>query len=168
MLYRLNLSIESASYIQLLGTSPANFSGRSLIDKWGEMPCKLVEGELVDFLYCSPGALACTGRVRDILMETLAGEVEFLPIITSSDRCFFIMNVLSVQSCLDVDASSVEMLPSGRIYGINKCILRESCVQAKYLFKIDLLPSYAVFCSDNFRGLVVQHNFTGIIFDPAS
>jgi len=170
--------IRHAGSYQYLGTLNEDesqkfplFNGKSLRDKWKDIPTQLfteehmnLDGDFPYFLY--GGVLVCSARAWDHLKSLISNEVEHFQLncVNCTDRSFYALNVLNVIDCLDYSRSKIDHFKTGRIKSIQNMTFLPNCYRSTNIFKIPEWILSDVFVTQEFKATVEHNNLKGLIF----
>jgi hypothetical protein len=105
-------------------------------------------------------------RAINELKSLIKKEVEFLPLLPVERRKYYLINVIDVVDCLDLDNSVVKKTPDDKlIILVNRYSLFESKLRGKNIFKIAGMELKRPFVSDLFKEKVENSGLTGFQFD---
>ncbi|NEW04643.1 hypothetical protein GK047_01210 [Paenibacillus sp. SYP-B3998] len=141
------------------------FKGNSLKEAWNiyEMIVEK-EGEHSDFPYANLGTVMASERVRNLLIEKLQNNIEFLQVTTPIGSHYFI-NVINKLDCIDHDNSLAKRYSDGMLDEYTNLSLLEDKLQDQYIFKIyvpeinDVL--FKTYVTDKFKSILEGNNLTG-------
>ena len=152
-------------------------SGRRFKPKW---PAKLVlylnggDGPIADYIGNAPGFCIMSARMLAAVKPLVEGmcEVFEAPLVDGNDerllRGFYIVNVLNVIDCVDLNKSLVSRDQNGRVRHLNHPSLDYSKIpESSHLFRVlgpDRYPDSRLFVSDVFAQELSGKGFTGIGF----
>lgn len=127
-----------------------------------------------DFTYVGAGILAFNEKIKlDIdVYEILEMSGEILPIKLEDGENAFLLNIMSCQNVLDKAKTQFRKAPSsGRITGIVKYAFHSERFCESRIFKIPDTSLVEILVRDdgtdnlNFRQLVLERGYTGLIFE---
>ncbi len=110
---------------------------------------------------------ACSDRARQTIEPLVAGQVEFLPLVTPLGP-YWEMNLQRL-NCLDEERSEVDYLyPEERkkIFKVLRYAFHWDRLEGQHIFWIDVLGTAVTFVSDEFKRVVEENSLTGLLFYP--
>jgi hypothetical protein len=93
----------------------------------------------------------------------LAQNGDLLPVLTDGGT-YYVFNMPTFLSALDVGRSSIDRLPSGLAKWITCDAFRPECV-TRPIFRLEILPSNT-YVTDAFAAAVAAHRLTGFVLTP--
>lgn len=141
------------------------FEGQHLSDSWKILDMEVHGGAgrdlLPDFPFHDHGILCCKSALLEILLPLIENEIEVLR-LPMENHDYSLLNVVNVMDVLDKPKCHFELFKSGDVKRIYKYAFREELLKDTYIFKTPELTVTDIYCTDAFRDLVMQHNWTGL------
>ncbi|MFD2611582.1 imm11 family protein [Paenibacillus gansuensis] len=89
-------------------------------------------------------------------------EIQLLDVFNGKEK-FYILNVINLIDCLDMDKSKIEYFSSGRIMEVVSYSFKPDLIKESYLFKVPQYPS-KIFATDRMKKLVESTDLIGYKF----
>lgn len=144
---------------------------RQVLQTWTPLEVYSPEPHLPapDFWHLTVGSFAVSERVAKVIRPVVGGDCEFLPLLHGTDR-LYLVNVLRCIDCLDYSKTKWKWDKTGSVQmGIERYAFVNDRLESVGLFKIpESARTRIFFCEVNetgFRSLVIEHGFTGLLFD---
>lgn len=143
------------------------FDGRSFKNTWiqdeievQDNKAALETGDMPLFYTHLP---VISNRVKEKIEGLISEAVEFLP-VTKEEEKFWVINILKVLDCVDMDNSLFKKLSTGKIIWFTKYEFIPEKIQSEHIFKISNLKLSLVFVSDVFKKVIEESGFKGFEF----
>jgi hypothetical protein len=105
-----------------------------------------------------------TERALKVLLPLIQNSVQVIPLQCEEDDLYLI-HVIDVLDCLDMEHSEIERLSDGSIFRILHYELKNlEALEGKGFFRMEGLP--LEFVTDDFRALVEENDLQGLIWNP--
>lgn len=143
-----------------------DFEGQPLKDVWKTPKIKIKDNKpTANFTDIDPGILICDSFSRMKLESFLKGEIEVLPVESVNAVDMYVLNVVNVIDCLDVESSDIDYFEdSSDIMEIKKYIFYLEKLKGIALFKIPQFSRTEIFATDIFREKILEDSLTGLQF----
>lgn len=142
------------------------FNGVSILDKW--VSWKVTNSKKKRKLPDSPAL--CTGikvvndKTKRILENVLHNEVEFLPLVHSTES-FWIVNVVNLVDAIDYDTAIPFRATPTIITHFKQHGFYKEKVSNQWIFKLPEMPFTRIYVTEAFKEVVEQNNLTGFQFE---
>lgn len=142
-----------------------NFNGNSMIDGW-EPPPFIIEDEklpLKDFVSGTLFAPLISQKAKDSLYPLIKDYVEFLPCMKIKGTHYYILNVIKIVDCVDLENSNISY-SSGqpqRILNIMQFEIDNEKTEDVPIFKVPQ-DTGVIFVTKSFIDEIVKFKLTGI------
>lgn len=158
------ISIEIATKNETDFDKPPNFTGSSYLDNWTPFQViTLKKGTKGDFTQLLKGVPVFPKKTLDVMDSLVQRDVEYLPLI-HEELELYIINVIKVIDCVDMDKSIVNKFDSGKLMSFKKiCLLGERLKDVPNIFKIPDKSTH-VFVTDAFKNRVLEAKLKGFVF----
>lgn len=145
------------------------FNGRPLSKDWKMPKYELgaPERPLHDFVHGEIVAPFVSERAKKVLEPLVGNAVQFWPIGKIKDQDYYILNVIHVINCLDLDQSKISYASDvpGKVLGISKAIFEPAKIpQDAVIFKVPQ-ETGTIYVTDAFVDCVRKHRLTGVGFE---
>lgn len=139
----------------------------SLSEKWPNMTASFhpVEGitessNLPDISTWVPGTLIMSENSRTALSD-LNGIGEFLPVSTNNGN-YWIFNCMTITPADETNSSRV--MESGQVLDVETLAFNPEDINGKHLFKTDYNGFRDLFCTEEFKRMVLDEKLEGLLF----
>ena len=141
-----------------------DFEGQKIDKAWKVFRAELEPDKKIgNFTDIDPGVLICDTFAYLRLGESISEEVEILPIQIDNLE-MYVINVINVIDCLDIDKSDIEYFSDGDIASIKQYFFDLDLLRDVGLFKIPQFSRTEIYATDTFRELVLNSGLTGLDF----
>lgn len=145
------------------------FKGNPLPKDWNMPRYELgaPEKPLYDFVHGESAAPFVSERAKKVLEPLVGNAVQFWPIGRIKDSDFYILNVIRILDCLDVDQSKISYASDvpGKVLGVQKAIFDFTKVpRDAVIFKISQYPR-PIYVTDAFVDCIRKNRLTGVGFE---
>jgi hypothetical protein len=144
-----------------------SFRGQPLPKNW-QMPRYEIgapDKPLHDFVHGESAAPFISKRAKQVLEAVTRGDVQFWPIGKVQDRDYFIMNVVRVVDCLDLEKSDILTASDGRVLSLRSAVFHpDKLSDCPVIFKVPQ-DTGVIFVNDLFVNCVRGHRLTGVGFE---
>lgn len=117
-------------------------------------------------LHDYPALPVFSQRAWDVLWPLIDCRWEALPIVHPSGKPFYIVHVMEVIDCVDLERSKVELYRSGDVAEIERYCLKAEMLVGKHVFKTPIASGGELLLDDVFREAVEKNGLTGLEFRP--
>jgi hypothetical protein len=124
------------------------------------------DGEnLPDITTWSLGLLVLGKNAYEVFQKTFSESGEFLPIFVNGAP-YYLFNTLHVIAEDAIDKTNgIEVIDSGVHFGTGNVSYDESALKGRIVFKTNTDTLLYSYCTESFKKLYEEHNFTGLVFD---
>jgi len=160
---------ENVDFLEFLQTS---FNGQNLPADW-KLPKHTLgnpQKAILDFVNGYLQAPFVSQRVADILGDRLIGQAEFRHVGKLKGKEYYVMNVIRLCDCLDLQNSKyrVSSADPSKIIAVDQFAFVPDRIPNVPLFKVPQ-DTGRIFATDTFVDWVREYRFTGVGFeDPAN
>jgi hypothetical protein len=144
-----------------------HFQGKKEIEDWQvpELNISKKSKPLVDLLFAGLGAYCVSDKFCRVMGSLLNDYVEYLPVGDIKGNLYYILNVVKVIDCLDIEKSDIFYSTSEpkKILGVNQFVFKKVSIKAP-IFKVPEELG-CIFVNEKFTDMVLKNNITGVGLD---
>lgn len=120
-----------------------------------------------DVLGLTVGAIVVKEKAMKFLEPLIGNCVEFLPVMYEQNQQLWLMNVLNVVDCFDLDNSEVSYFRSNpaKVMSYDKFAFKEKRIEGHKIFKIPETIQAQIFVTDELKSLIESSELKGFYFE---
>jgi hypothetical protein len=137
-------------------------NGTPLRDRWKPIPVEQTpatkrkyRGMPVDFASCDIGNLAISERALEVITPLVGDAIEPLPLecVDYPERRYFVMHVIKLVDCLDVERSEGGRIADTFTY-LSKYVFKPGSTEGHHLFRMKQMHLGPELASEEFKHIV--------------
>jgi hypothetical protein len=122
-------------------------------------------GKPVDFPSLGGLGLAFSERALRALTPLVGDAIEALPLLYEGPGKFYVINILDVTNCLDLERSKLNQHDDGYISTVEKFAFKPGHIDGRHIFKCNECLIYDL-VSTEFKALAEEQGLVGASFTP--